>query len=156
MNKLCLLAPALLLVGCTFPEVRLAPPPSAEQVKTARTQRSRLIQVPCSTVFPRVLDLLVERGFQVRAVDRELGFVAFAQQWTDPGQFSTGLSLEATLLVRPEEGATRITLLLNGRWDRISSVEGGSASVSAQAREIDPEQYRRLLDLLEAGLRTGG
>lgn len=144
------------LVGCIPPiRVESAPAPSPERLEADRAMQTRLIQAPLDSVFPRVLDLLLDHGYQVRSVNRELGQVSFFQQWEDTSQFvRPSLMQEGTLLFRTDGSATRVRAMLSSRWESVMASRGSVSTVSGVQQQSEPEQYRRLLDLLENGLKT--
>jgi hypothetical protein len=94
-------------------------------------------------VFPKVLDVLVDLGYQVRCANQELGQVNIHRAWTEmvmgnPFQYS----IEATLLFRTETpGSTRVRII----------VESQSRADGRQI--LDPVQCQMLLQTIEKALK---
>ncbi|MFN8012341.1 MAG: hypothetical protein U0P81_13310 [Holophagaceae bacterium] len=145
----------LFLLGCVpMPRIESAPRGAVMDAGHMRETHSRVLAVPRSAVFPRVLDLLLDQGYQVRSANEPLGFVAFHQQWVDRRQATKPiLSLEGTLLFR-EEGTsrTRVRVEMTGRWE-VMSIGETPSMVSEVVQTVDPQEYRKVLDFLEQGLR---
>lgn len=143
------------LLGCVpMPRIETAPVTEAAGIARTSEAHSRVLPVPRSAVFPQVLDLLLDQGFQVRSANEILGIVAFHQQWVDGRQASKPiLSLEGTLLFREEGGGrTRVRLEMTGRWEAMAFGKTPSM-VSEVVQQVDPKEYRKVLDLLEQGLK---
>jgi hypothetical protein len=163
MHRLVVLPAALvvLLGGCavnTDVTVHSAPVPTAQQAQQIRSVQSRVIAVPYDAVFPKVLDVLMDGGFLVRSVNERMGFVYIYQQWTDAEQLEADLIEEGSILFQPAgQGTTLVRVVLTGGWQRLQVTGGGPRStdtgmVGGVQAGAPPEEYRKLLDLLESGL----
>lgn len=74
----------LALLGCV-PMPRIATAPAAEAVDIARISEShsRVLPLSRAAVFSRVLDLLLDQGFQVRSANETLGsWPSTSSGWT--------------------------------------------------------------------------
>jgi len=148
----CLLASVLLMQGCVPPPaVSLAPVRSQAQAEAAIASRSRVLPLPRREVFPKVLGVIMDLGYQVRSANADLGQVSIYQAWYDETQAARPeLQLEATLLFQEEGGGTRVRILPAGRI-----VSQGKHQVSLMTGALpdqDAATCRRFLDLLEARL----
>lgn len=150
-----------LLGGCavaTDVTVRSAPLPTPQQVQQIRSVQSRVIAVPFDGVFPKVIDVLMDGGFLVRSVNEKMGFVYIYQQWTDVEQFEADLNEEGSIVFQPSgPGSTLVRVVLTGGWQRQQITGGGPRStdtgmLSGVQAGASPDEYRKLLDLLESGL----
>lgn len=150
------LLPALLVLSACVPPPRIETAPPSVAIREDATH-GRVLAVPRSAVFPKVLDLLLDLGFQVRSANESLGLVAFHQQWVDASQVTRPiLSLEGTLLFREEgAGQTRVRLELTGRWEVLGPGKS-PGMVSNVLQQADAKEYEKLLDRLEAGLKERG
>lgn len=148
------------LAACSQPEVRFraAPRPSQGEAARLRQERTRVLAVEPASIFPRILDLLMDQGYLVRSVDERLGFVAFFQQWRDPSQGGANLIQEGTLLFTPMgDGSTKVRVMLTGSSQRLqgyASVRGDGSVVMLEAvrQDVGAEECLRVLDLVEQGL----
>ena len=154
---------AAALGGCVWQpvELRSAPEPSPPEIVQLRSIAGRTLAVKAETVFPRVIYLLMDYGYVVRAADKDLGFLSLYQQWNDASQGDATITLEGTVMFRPA-GAdrTEVRLLLTSSWQRQRTSGGGGeayptvAMVSAVQQNATPGQYKTLLDILERGLTS--
>jgi hypothetical protein len=154
--------PLLALVGCMAEPVQLrsAPPPTAQQVAQTREVQSRVIATPIDSVLPRAIEILFDNGYVVRAADGQLGFIAFYQQWTDPTQSGANISEEGSILFKSSGPlSTQIRVMLTGGWQRLEPTGGGIHStdfgmVGGVQQVAGADEYKKILDLLEAGLAS--
>lgn len=149
-------AVALLSLGCSMrpPVVPMAPVPTAAQVEATSAARTRVLPMPRGQVFPKVIQVLMDLGYQVRCVNADLGQVNFYQAWYDDRMAAhPELSLEATLLFLEEgPGRTRVQIAATGRWNVVSHGKNASAMLNGVQPALDSSEYRQFLDLLEARL----
>jgi hypothetical protein len=148
------------LAGCALPPVQIhtAPAPTEAQVAHIRDIQTRVIPAPFDSIFPKVVDVLMDNGYVVRSTDSQLGFVAFYQQWTDPGQYNAIIALEGNAIFEREgPNTTRIRVALTGASQRLEITGGGknstdSGMVGKAEQNAAMDEYRRLLNILESGL----
>jgi hypothetical protein len=96
------------------------------------------------SVFPKVLDVLIDLGYQVRCVNLELGQVNIHRAWTERNALGNPFSylIEATLLFRHEgPQSTRVRVIVESQ----SIVDGRQI--------LDPAQCQILLQTIENALR---
>ena len=143
-----------LAIGCQPPalNVGLAPVPPPAQIEATREAQSRVLPIPIATVFPRVVGVLLDLGYQVRFANRDLGQVNIFKTWQDGTWSDTPrYSMEATLFFQPEgPGATRVRAAATGRREQVLG-ESYSLSVS-EPQALAPDQCQRLLEILEQRL----
>jgi len=150
------------LAGCMAPPVQLrsAPTPTAQQVAQTRAVESRVIATPIDAALPRAIEILFDNGYVVSAADGQLGFIAFYQQWTDPTQGGANISEEGSLLFKAAgPQSTQIRVMLTGGWQRLEATGGGVHStdfgmVGGVQQVASADEYKKILDLLEAGLAS--
>jgi hypothetical protein len=151
------------LGGCVVPQpvlLRSAPTPTAAQIAQTREAQTRVIAVPIAAVFPRAIEILFDNGYVVSAADGQLGFIAFSQQWSDPTQSGANISEQGSLLFTvagPQ--ATQVRVMLTGGWQRFEPTGGGPRStdygmVGGVQQVAGADEYKKLLDLVEAGLTS--
>lgn len=145
------------LSACGTPVTPKFAPPAASQPAASGLESSRVIAVPYDSVFPRILDVLLDRGFLIRSANAELGLVSFYQQWVDNGQLGATITTEGTILLhRTAAGTTQIKLAITGNWQMDSSSIGKygmqSSTVGGATQTTGNDQYRQMLDLIEQGL----
>ncbi len=159
-HSLALLALAT-LGGCVLQEpveLRSAPTPTVAQVAQTRAVQTRVIATPVSAVFPKAIEILFDNGYVVSAADAQLGFVAFSQQWTDPAQNYANISEQGSMLFQAAgPQSTQIRVMLSGGWQRLQATGGGPHStdygmVGGVQQLAGADEYKKLLDLMEAGL----
>jgi hypothetical protein len=146
--------------GCVMQPVELhsAPTPSAQQVAQTRDVQTRVIATPVDAILPRAIEILFDNGYVVRGADGQLGFIAFYQQWTDPTQSGANISEEGSILFKSTGSkSTQIRVMLTGGWQRYQATGGGMHStdygmVGGVQQVAGADEYKKLLDLLEAGL----
>jgi len=110
------------------------------------------------SVFPKVLDVLMDNGFIVRSVNEKAGFVSFYQQWNDVSQHYANLKLEGALLFKPvDANSTQARAVLTGDWQTFSTGGPNSADsmVGGVQQSIGVREYERVLDAIEHGLAPG-
>jgi hypothetical protein len=148
------------LSGClTLPPVQLhsAPAPTAQEIKQIHEMQSRVLALGSETVFPRVLDVLMDNGYVVRSVDSKIGFVAFYQQWADFQQGGAIIALEGCAIFEAQGPAsTRVRVSLTGGSQRLEMTSAGRSPdygmVGHAQQSASAAEYKRMLDSLEAGL----
>lgn len=159
MRKPLLLTAAapLLFLGCVPINTRIdlaqvpAPAPSEELAKA----RSRVLPMPPAAAWPRLLETLLDMGFQIRSANRDSGVVNVSRTWKDPS--SSTLSLEATFLLTPEgTGSTLVRMSATGNWKAISlgGAKSANADISGLSPVEDPQGYSAFLERLAAALST--
>ena len=157
-------ATASALAACVQPTpvtLRAAPTPTPDEVAQIRSAQTRSIQVPIESVFPKVLNVLMDNGYIIRSVDSRTGFVAFYQRWTDSAQHNAIISMEGSaVFTSTGPNTTQIRVALTGGSQLFQVTElgtpksgpgygmAGGAQQSADAYEIV-----RVLDLLQKGLQ---
>ena len=143
-------------LGCSlaYPNLSVAPLPSQAQIDALNTVQSRSLPVPSTQVFPKVLGVLMDMGYQVRCANQELGQVNIYQTWYDETRAARPeLSMEATLLFQTEgTGSTRVRIVATGRWNLISVGRHGDATVTGARPALDSGECKRFLEQLEARL----
>ncbi len=138
-------------LGCAPPPPFTVPPPAGQAGPGApEVVQSRTLPIAPDQVFPRVLGVLLDMGYQIRSANRELMFVNIHRTWFDETLVGRPeLSMGATLLFEAAgPGTTRVRILPTGRWSRVNSVEGGSATVTLAEPSLDPKESQRFLDQL--------
>lgn len=144
------------MTGCSMapPIVSVAPLPTQAQLDAMRTIQSRVLPLPRPSVFPKVLGVLMDMGYQVRCANQELGQVNIHQTWYDDTRAARPeLTMEATLLFQSEDDhSTRVRVVATGRWNLISVGRSMDATVTGAQPALDSEECRRFLDQLEARL----
>ena len=133
----------LMLAGslACMPPSHLPPVPS----EASSQNLVRILPCPRGSVFPKVLDVLVDLGYQVRCVNKELGQVNIHRAWTEKNLMGNpfSYSIEATLLFGPEgPQATRVRIIVESQ----SLVDGRQI--------LDPAQCQTLLQSIEKALLT--
>jgi hypothetical protein len=155
-SSACLIAFAL-LAGCvaTPPEISSPPPPAPQEIAAMRAVETRVVPVPIESVFPHVIDVLLDNNFVVRSVDTRLGFVAFGQQWMDPTQPTASVSEEGTILFTSAgAGSTQMRVMLAGNWHDLEVGGHSYASRGAAGQGPSEQEYRKILDMLQRGLTS--
>jgi len=80
------------------------------------------------------------------------------RQWTDPTQSGANISEEGSILFKSTgPKSTQIRVMLTGGWQRYQATGGGMHStdygmVGGVQQVAGADEYKKLLDLLEAGL----
>lgn len=149
-----LLASALLMQGCMAPPaMSLAPVPNQAQAEGAAASQSRVLPLPRRDVFPKVIGVIMDLGYQVRSANADLGQVSIHQAWYDETQAARPeLSLEATLLFHEAGEGTRVRILAAGRWNIVSQGKHQISLLTGTQPDQEAAACRRFLDLLEARL----
>lgn len=150
------------LGGCVAPPVQLrsAPTPTADQVAQTRSVQTRVVATRMDAIVPRAIEILFDNGYVVRAADGQVGFIAFYQQWNDPTQNGANISEEGSILFKTAGAmSTQIRVMLTGGWQRLEPTGGGKTStdygmVGGVQQIAGADEYKKLLDLLEAGLTS--
>ena len=144
------------MTGCSMapPIVSVAPLPTQAQLEAMRTTQSRVLPLARESVFPKVLGVLMDMGYQVRCASQELGQVNIHQTWYDDTRaVRPELTMEATLLFQSEDAhSTRVRVVATGRWNLISVGRSMDATVTGAQPALDSEECRRFLEQLEARL----
>lgn len=148
------IACSLLVLGlaCQPPELRLPPAPDATLAQASRVAQTRTWPLPVTRIFPQVLEVLLDLGYHIQSVNKELGHIAISQTWQDetlsgrPGQ-----ALELTLLFTPESPST--TRVRVAAWGRQAWVGDHGAEKASRPDRLSPEAATRLLDELAKRLR---
>ncbi|WP_306600486.1 hypothetical protein [Geothrix sp. 21YS21S-2] len=164
MKPLHAILPCLAMAGCgSLPvvEIHSAPVLPREEVSRLAAHRTRTVAVDAEAVFPKVLEILLDQGHLILCADRSLGMVAFRQQWQDREQRKASIIQDGSLLVTPlEPGRSRLRLLLAGRSSEVfhygMKESAGLATLAGVQHDLAPEEYAKLLDLLEKGLVAQG
>jgi hypothetical protein len=143
-------------VGCQGPVavVGIAPVPPQAGQEAARTLQSRVLPIPVEKVFPQVLGVLMDLGYQVRSANRELGLINIYQSWREEAwSAQPTISLEASLLFQAEgPGATRVRMAATGGWNVLAVGRHAQGNVTGIQPALDPAECRRFLELLEQRL----
>lgn len=123
-----------------------------------RALQTRVIPAPLDSIFPRVIEVLMDNDYIVRSVDAQAGFVSFYQQWTDAAQAAANISEEGSaLFTSAGPGQTQVRVTLTGGWQRLEITGGGTHStdsgmVGGVQQSTGAEEYRKILDALQNGL----
>ena len=147
-----------MLTGCGRPVVvRSEPTPTPEQVAQVRAIQTRVIATPIESVFPKVIDVLMDNDYVVRSADAKLGLVVFYQQWTDTTQNSANITQEGTALFKSVgASSTQVRVMLTGGWQQLENTGGGLRSpVSSMVGAVQggaTDEYKKVLDVLQNGL----
>jgi hypothetical protein len=147
------------ITGCVMPpvQIRSAPAPLKQDLAKVIAIQSRILNIETDAVFPRVLTLLLNGGYVIRSANKELGYVSFYQQWNDASQNGANITQEGSAVfsnVGPHQTSVRI--VVTGGWQRLEPTGGGKSPdfgmVGGVQMSATPEEYKGLLDLIEAGL----
>ena len=149
-----------MLTGCVTARpvvVRSEPTPTPEQVAQVRAIQTRVIATPIESVFPKVIDVLMDNDYVVRSADAKLGLVVFYQQWTDTTQNYANITREGTALFKPAgASSTQVRVMLTGGWQQLENTGGGLRSpVSSMVGAVQggaTDEYKKVLDVLQNGL----
>jgi hypothetical protein len=147
-----------MLTGCGRPVVvRSEPTPTPEQVAQVRAIQTRVIATPIESVFPKVIDVLMDNDYVVRSADAKLGLVVFYQQWTDTTQNNANITQEGTALFKPVgASSTQVRVMLTGGWQQLEITGGGlrstSSSMVGAVQGGAADEYKKVLDVLQNGL----
>lgn len=148
------IACSLLLFGlaCQPPELRLPPAPEAARAEASRASQTRTWPLPISRVFPQVLEVLLDLGYHIQSVNKDVGHIAISQTWQDDTLVgSPGQSLELTLLLTPESPTT--TRVRVAAWGRQAWVGDHGAEKASRPDRLSPQAATRLLDELAKRLQ---
>jgi hypothetical protein len=149
----------LVLLGdlaCQRPDltVHLAPLPPPDQVKALAEDQIRILPIPRPQVFPKVLEILMNMGFQIRCASESLGQVSIYQAWEDP-RYSADphFSMEATLLFQEAgSGTTRVRMIGTGQWNLLLAGQHLTTSAQNTQPALSPEDCREFLNRLQTQL----
>jgi hypothetical protein len=160
MKRAFLLVFVIAVSGCAVPpvQIRSAPAPLKQDLPAVIAMQSRTLNIDANDVFPRVLTVLLNGGYVIRSANKELGYVSFYQQWSDASQADANITQEGTAIFStagPHQTTLRIAV--TGGWQRLQATGGGPKStdygmVGGVQMSATPEEYTRLLDLIETGL----
>jgi hypothetical protein len=154
----------LLLTNCQNPvQIQAAPNPTHEEVALRRDSQSRVLPIARTSVFPKVVDLLLDNGYLVRSVNYDLGVLSFYHQWPNPERGGYILQQEGTMVIAAEgPGSTRVRLAMSGRWEYTGANIDNYMLLNAAGAQTwvkqntDASEYKKLLDILEKGLVSDG
>lgn len=141
-------------------QLRSAPEPSEQEMAQLRNIQSRTIAIRRDAVFPKVLEVLMDGGYVIRSANTDLGLVTFYQQWMDQAQHNANIAEEGSAVFSSAgPNQTRVRLVISGSWQRLEVTGGGlkstdSGMIGGVLQSASPEEYAKLLDLLERGLRS--
>jgi len=141
-------------------QLRSAPEPSEQEMAQLRNIQSRTIALRRDAVFPKVLEVLMDGGYVIRSANADLGLVTFYQQWMDQAQHNANIAEEGSAVFSSAgPNQVRVRLVISGSWQRLEVTGGGpkstdSGMVGGVLQSASPEEYAKLLDLLERGLRS--
>jgi len=141
-------------------QLRSAPEPSEQEMAQLRNIQSRTIAIRRDAVFPKVLEVLMDGGYVIRSANTDLGLVTFYQQWMDQTQHNANIAEEGSAVFSSAgPNQTRVRLVISGSWQRLEVTGGGlkstdSGMIGGVLQSASPEEYAKLLDLLERGLRS--
>ena len=141
-------------------QLRSAPEPSEQEMAQLRNTQSRTIAIRRDAVFPKVLEVLMDGGYVIRSANTDLGLVTFYQQWMDQAQHNANIAEEGSAVFSSAgPNQTRVRLVISGSWQRLEVTGGGlkstdSGMIGGVLQSASPEEYAKLLDLLERGLRS--
>ncbi len=102
----------------------------------------------------------MDGGYVIRSANTDLGLVTFYQQWMDQTQHNANIAEEGSAIFSSAgQNQTRVRLVISGSWQRLEVTGGGlkstdSGMVGGVLQSASPEEYAKLLDLLERGLRS--
>jgi len=160
MTRAFLVVLAVAVTGCVTPpvQIRSAPPPLKQDLANVIAIQSRTLNIESNDVFPRVLTVLMNGGYIIRSANKELGYVSFYQQWNDASQSGANITQEGTAIFSnagPHQTSVRVAV--TGGWQRLQATGGGPKStdfgmVGGVQLSATPDEYKGLLDLIEAGL----
>ena len=160
MKKVFLLVWTVSITGCVLPpvQIRSAPAPLKQDLAKVIAIQTRTVNIETNDVFPRVLTVLLNGGYVIRSANKELGLVSFYQQWNDASQNGANITQEGSAIFSnagPHQTSVRIAV--TGGWQRLEPTGGGKSPdfgmVGGVQMSATPEEYKALLDLIEAGLR---
>jgi len=141
-------------------QLRSAPEPSEQEMAQLRNIQSRTIAIRRDAVFPKVLEILMDGGYVIRSANTDLGLVTFYQQWMDQTQHNANIAEEGSAIFSSAgPNQTRVRLVISGSWQRLEVTGGGfkspdSGMIGGVLQSASPEEYAKLMDLLERGLRS--
>jgi hypothetical protein len=160
MKRVFLLVWTVSITGCVLPpvQIRSAPAPLKQDLAKVIAIQSRTVNIETNDVFPRVFTVLLNGGYVIRSANKELGLVSFYQQWNDASQNGANITQEGSAIFSnagPQQTSVRIAV--TGGWQRLQLTGGGGKSpdfgmVGGVQMSATPEEYKALLDLIEAGL----
>ncbi len=141
-------------------QLRSAPEPSEQEMAQLRNIQSRTIAIRRDAVFPKVLEVFMDGGYVIRSANTDLGLVTFYQQWMDQAQHNANIAEEGSAVFSSTgPNQTRVRLVISGSWQRLEVTGSGpkstdSGMIGGVLQSASPEEYAKLLNLLERGLRS--
>lgn len=148
------IACSLLLLGlaCQPPELRLPPAPEMARTEGSRASQTRSWPLPYSRIFPQVLEVLLDLGYHIQSVNKEVGHIAISQTWQDDTLAgSPGQALELTLLFTEESPTT--TRVRVAAWGRQAWTGRHGVEQASRPDRLSPQSATQLLDELAKRLR---
>ncbi len=141
-----------LVLGCTPPSFSLPTTPGSGGDLSAGPPLTRTLAIPRVQVFPKVVEVLMNMGYQVRSASADLGLVNLSRTWYDETLAARpALSMEATLLFQADgQGGTRLFMLPTGHWSVVSvgGKDSASATVTTAQPALDVRDVQPFLDEL--------
>ena len=127
-----------LALGCTPPDFSLPTTSGSVGQPSAGSAMTRTLALPRGQVFPKVVEVLLDMGYQVRSASADLGLVNLSRTWYDETLSARpALTMEATLLFQADgQESTRLLVLPTGHWSVVSI--GGKDSASATVTRAQP------------------
>ncbi len=98
----------------------------------------------------------MDGGYVIRSANADLGLVTFSQQWTDQTQRNANIAQEGSAVFSSAgPNQTRVRLVISGSWQRLEITgRSDTGMVGGVQASTSPEEYAKLLDLVERGLRS--
>ena len=139
-------------LGCVRPDYSLPTTPLPGGEGTAGSPVIRTLPLPRPQVFPKVVAVLLDMGYQVRSANAELGLVSLSRTWFDDTLLARPeMSVDATLLFQADgPDRTRVLMLPTGRWSLVSArgKDSGSATVMGAQPALAEKDVSPFLDEL--------
>lgn len=139
--ELCLASALLLGLACAPPQ---ALPTAPEAVQSEEFLRD--MALPKEKLFPKIVPVLMDLGYQVRVANAELGHVSFSRTWIQKWGLGNlaPLSMEATLYFQPMgPSMTKARVLIHIQASGL------------EYQKVDPKLGKALLESIENGLVKG-
>lgn len=141
-----------LALGCTPPDFSLPATSGSVGQPSAGSPLARTLALPRGQVFPKVVEALLDMGYQVRSANADLGLVNLSRTWYDETLSARpALSMEATLLFQADgQESTRLLVLPTGHWSVVSlgGKDAASATVTRAQPVLDARAVQPFLDEL--------
>lgn len=142
----------VLALGCTPPNFSLPTTPRSGAEPSVGAPLISTLALPRGQVFPKVVEVLLDMGYQVRSANANLGLVNLSRTWYDETMAARPeLSMEATLLFQADgQGGTRLLMLPTGHWSVVSvgGKDSASATVTRAQPALDARDIQPFLDEL--------